>query len=184
MRGSRCVGSGGTGDEQAAFHMHRDARAFAGNGQSYSLGVKERHVLGSFQLTPINGSPERVRADGTVYWEARHKEGPSDGALISMVVGESWMIESTLAGLKFVLYISTTYQLLPGSALPVRSGSASGDFIAKPRTAEADASLVFAAGMSWLGPCLTIRPKAETSNGSSLRFHVRPRVLSTSALGR
>lgn len=135
----KCVGSGGTGDEQAAFHMFREARVFAGNGQSYSLDehhelhqqwTHESHILGSFQITPINADPERVRADGTVYWQARLKDGPSDDSRISIVAAESWMIERTRTGLKFLLYITPSYQLLPDSAMPVSADSTSGDFIA------------------------------------------------------
>tara|TARA_R110000868_G_scaffold411611_1_gene705893 strand:+ start:1203 stop:1631 length:429 start_codon:yes stop_codon:yes gene_type:complete len=121
------VASGATGDEQAKFHQHRDNRVFGGNGISFSLDEHhalhqqwkdERHVMGEFEITKINEKPERVRVDGTVYWEARNRQAADTDPLIKMVVGESWMIEKTTKGLTFILYISTTYHLLPGSAQP------------------------------------------------------------------
>ena len=119
-----CVMSGGTGDEQAAFHLRRDARVFVGNGNNYSLDEHhelhkqwkdEKHILGSLELTNINDHPERVRANLTVYWEARYRNQASGSSLIQAVAGETWMIERTPDGLKFILYISRTYTLLPGS---------------------------------------------------------------------
>ena len=34
----------------------------------------EKHLLGDFHLTTISDDPPRVRAVGTVYWEARNIE--------------------------------------------------------------------------------------------------------------
>lgn len=119
-----CVRSGGTGNEQARFHLHRDARIFIGNGNNYSLDEHhelhkqwkdEKHILGFLELTNINDHPERVRADVTVYWEARDRKQSSESSLIKAVAGETWMIERTSEGLRFILYISRTYTLLPGS---------------------------------------------------------------------
>lgn len=118
------VASGATGDEQAKFFLHRDTRLFVGNGESFTLDAHhqlhqkwtdEKHILGTFELTTINDSPERVRAVGTVYWEAKPKD-TSAQARIKYVVGENWVIEKTPDGLRFVLYISTTFQALPDSA--------------------------------------------------------------------
>ena len=117
------VGAGATGDEQAKFHLHRDARIFTGNGMSFTLDEhhklhqqwdQEKHSLGPLELTEINEHPNRVRINGTVYWEAHPRHGNNQG-LIKMVVGESWIIERTSEGLKYVLYISTTFQALPDS---------------------------------------------------------------------
>ena len=119
-----CVMSGGTGDEQAKFHQHRDARVFIGNGNNYTLDEHhelhkqwkdEKHILGFLELTKINDDPVRVRADVTVYWEARYRNQTSGSSLIQAVAGESWIIERAPDGLKFILYISKNYTLLPGS---------------------------------------------------------------------
>lgn len=118
------VAQGATGDEQAKFHLHRDTRLFTGNGESFTLDAHhklhqqwtdEKHILGTFELTKINQSPERVRAVGTVYWEAKPKDAPS-GTHVKYVVGENWIIEKTPDGLRFLLYVSTTFQALPDSA--------------------------------------------------------------------
>jgi hypothetical protein len=119
-----CVRSGGTGDEQAKFHIHRDARIFIGNGNSFSLDehcelhkqwTDEKHLMGFVELTKINDQPERVRAEVTVYWEARYRKKTSGNSLIQAVAGESWLLENTPTGLKFILYVSKTYTLLPNS---------------------------------------------------------------------
>ncbi len=117
----QCVASGGTGDEQAKFHLHRDARIFVGNGSSFTLDehhelhkrwTDEKHGFGCGELTNINEKPERVRAEVTVYWEARN----SENSLIKAVVAETWIVERTSQGLKFVLYASKAFTPLPGSS--------------------------------------------------------------------
>ena len=75
----------------------------------------EKHILGFLELTKINDTPERVRANVTVYWEARDCNETSERSPIKAVAGESWMIERTADGLRFILYESRTYTLLPGS---------------------------------------------------------------------
>ena len=77
----------------------------------------EKHILGFLELTKINDDPERVRANVTVYWEARYRDQTSGSSLIQAVAGESWMIERAPDALKFILYISETYTLVPGAAL-------------------------------------------------------------------
>jgi hypothetical protein len=66
-------------------------------------------------LTPLNASPERVRATGTVHWQAfRGRPAPN---VIKAVVGEDWILERTPSGkLAFVLYMNTFHHTLPDSA--------------------------------------------------------------------
>ena len=72
--------------------------------------------FGHFDLTPLNASPERVRARGTVYWQAEFPERRQPN-VIKAVVGEDWIIERAASGeLKFVLYINTFHHFLPDSA--------------------------------------------------------------------
>ena len=67
---------------------------------------------------PISEDPARVRAVGTVYWEAQHVEAPSSGSsLIKAIVGEDWIIERKSDGkLCFVLYRNSFHHPLPESA--------------------------------------------------------------------
>ena len=75
-----------------------------------------RHAFGHFDLTPLNEAPERVRARGTVYWQAEFP-GRLPPNVIKAVVGEDWIIERAPGGtLKFVLYLNTFHHFLPDSA--------------------------------------------------------------------
>jgi hypothetical protein len=63
-------------------------------------------------LTPLNASPERVRATGTVYWQAEIAGRPAPN-VIKAVVGEDWILERTPSGdLTFVLYTNTFHHTL------------------------------------------------------------------------
>ena len=74
------------------------------------------HSFGHFDLTPLNASPERMRARGTVYWQAEFQGRPAPD-VIKAVVGEDWILERAASGgLKFVLYLNTFHHLLPESA--------------------------------------------------------------------
>ena len=78
--------------------------------------INERHSFGHFDLTPLNATAERVRARGTVYWQAEFPGRPAPN-VIKAVVGEDWILERAASGaLKFVLYINTFHHLLPDSA--------------------------------------------------------------------
>ena len=67
-------------------------------------------------MTPLNASPERVRATGSVYWQVEVPGRPAPN-VIKAVVGEDWIIERTASGdLKFVLYMNTFHHPLPDSA--------------------------------------------------------------------
>jgi hypothetical protein len=78
----------------------------------------EKHLLGDFHLTTISDDPPRVRAVGTVYWEARNvKAASTEPSLIKAIAGEDWVIERRPDGkVCFVLYHTTFFHLLPGSA--------------------------------------------------------------------
>src|SRR6476620_6012077 len=67
----------------------------------------------AIDLTPLNASPERVQARGTVYWQAEFP-GALTPKVIKAVVGEDWIIERAASGdLKFVLYVNTFHHFLP-----------------------------------------------------------------------
>src|SRR6476660_2934389 len=121
------VASGEPGGSIARLFRYPDARIHVPDGQAFSLEdhrllhtqwAAEEHLLGDFYLTSISEAPPRVRAVGTVYWEARYREALSSGpSLIKAVVGEDWIIEKRLDGsLCFVLYANSFFHLLPDSA--------------------------------------------------------------------
>ena len=124
------VASDESGESIARLFRHPDARIHAANGQTFTLEehrrlhtkwTDEKHLLGTLHLTPISDDPPRVRAIGTVYWEAKYIEPPPAGpSLIKAVAGEDWIIERLPDGrLCFVLYWSSFYHPLPDSA-PIR----------------------------------------------------------------
>ena len=121
------VTTGESGSTIARLFRYPDARIYAPNGQAFTLEehrvlhskwISDRHVLGDFQLISISDDPPRIRATGTVYWEARYIEPLSSGPnLIKAVAGEDWMIERLPdEKLCFVLYCTRFFHLLPESA--------------------------------------------------------------------
>jgi hypothetical protein len=121
------VASGEPGISLARLFRYPDARIHVPDGEAFSLEdhrmlhtrwTAEKHLPGDFDLTSISDTPPRVRAVGTVYWEARYIEAPPSGpSLIKAVVGEDWIIERRPDGsLCFVLYRSCFFHLLPESA--------------------------------------------------------------------
>jgi hypothetical protein len=121
------VAAGEPGGSIGRLFRYPDARIHVPDGQVFSLEdhrllhtrwTDEKHLPGDFHLTSISDAPPRVRAVGTVYWEARYIEAPSSGpSLIKAVVGEDWIIERRPDGrLCFVLYRSSFFHLLPESA--------------------------------------------------------------------
>jgi len=121
------VASGEAGSSIARLFRYPDARIHTPDGQAFSLEdhrllhtkwTAEKHLLGDFHLTSISDAPPRVRAVGTVYWEAKYSEAPSSGpSLIKAVVGEDWIIERRPDGkLCFALYGNSFFHLLPESA--------------------------------------------------------------------
>ncbi len=120
------VWGGGRADAQAAFFLDPHSRIYVVQGgetigfedheKLHKQWTDERHLFDGFSITPLNTAPERVRATGTVYWEARYRDRPPPN-LIKAVVGEDWIIERIPSGaLRFVLYMNTFHHLLPDSA--------------------------------------------------------------------
>jgi hypothetical protein len=118
---------GGSAAEQAVFFLHPHPRIFVVNvGASIDMEEQARlhrqwknevHRLGSFIVTPLSRSPERVRAVGTVYWQAEYRDRKGPNNVIKSVVGEEWILERVPDGsLKFVLYINGFHHILPDSA--------------------------------------------------------------------
>ena len=117
------VGRGGSAEDQAAFFLDKHARIYiVWNGVTFSLEehhklhtqwINERHQFGQFSQTPLSASPERVRAVGTVYWQAEFRGRPAPN-VIKAVVGEDWILERTRSGeLAFVIYMNTFHHTLP-----------------------------------------------------------------------
>ena len=120
------VASGASAAKQAQFFLDPRSRIYvAWNGATISLKdheklhaqwIDEYHSFGHFDLMPLNASPERVRARGTVYWQAEFPGRPAPN-VIKAVVGEDWIIERATSGdLKFVLYVNIFHHFLPDSA--------------------------------------------------------------------
>lgn len=78
--------------------------------------LDEKHVLGDFELVQISSAPERARAKGWVYFEARYKDAPERG-LLKSIVGEEYILERGEDGkVRFIQYNSTFFATLPDSA--------------------------------------------------------------------
>jgi hypothetical protein len=120
------VMSGGSAADQAAFFRDPHSRIYVlSNGATFDFEehhklhtqwINEVHRFGHFEVLPINASPERVRATGTVYRQAEFAGRPVPN-VIKAVVGEDWILEKLPSGdLKFVLYTNTFHHTLPDSA--------------------------------------------------------------------
>jgi hypothetical protein len=120
------VASGGSAAAQAAFFLHPNPLIYVlATGVAISLDdhhrvhaqwVDEVYHFGPFNLTVLSTLPSRVRARGTVYWQAEYAGRPAPN-VIKAVVGEDWILERTAHGaLKFVLYMNGFHHLLPDSA--------------------------------------------------------------------
>lgn len=120
------VTRGGSAAAQAAFFRDPHARIYV-MASGVAIGLEDHHKLhaqwineshrfGAFNLTILSTAPSRVRAAGTVYWQAEYPGRPAPN-VIKAVVGEDWILERTPDGaLKFVLYMSGFHHLLPDSA--------------------------------------------------------------------
>jgi hypothetical protein len=64
-----------------------EAIGFGAHEKLHKKWTDERHLFGGFSITTLNTLPERVRATGTVYWEARYRDRAPPN-LIKAVVGE------------------------------------------------------------------------------------------------
>ena len=73
------------------------------------------HEWRTMTVTPISEDPERVRAVGSVAWEASFSDGRP--GRIRSVVGETWIIErGTDGALRWVHYWSNSIDLAEDSA--------------------------------------------------------------------
>ena len=80
------VAGGASAAQQAHFFLDSHAGIYvAWNGATINLKehetlhaqwINEHHSFGHFDLTELNASPDRVRARGTVYWQAEFPERP------------------------------------------------------------------------------------------------------------
>jgi hypothetical protein len=96
------VGRRGPAEDQAAFFLDKHVRIYIlRNGVTFGLEehhklqaqwINERHEFGHFSPMPLSASPERVRAVGTVYWQAEFRGRPAPN-VIKAVVGEDWIFE-------------------------------------------------------------------------------------------
>ncbi len=120
------VMNGASPADQAAFFLDPHARihvlasgltiSFEEHHRLHAQWRNEVHRFGPFHLTPLHASPERVRATGTVYWQAEIPGRPAPN-VIKAVVGEDWILERTPSGsLAFVLYMNTFHHFLADSA--------------------------------------------------------------------
>lgn len=120
------VKSGGSAAAQAAFFIDPHSRiyvmesgvaiGFADHQKLHAQWINESHRFGDFSLTVLSATPDRVRATGTVYWQAEFP-GRQPPNVIKAVVGEDWILERTPDGaIKFVLYMNGFHHLLPDSA--------------------------------------------------------------------
>ena len=120
------VAAGGPAADQAAFFLDPNSRIYVlANGATFGFEehqklhaqwINEIYRFGHFALTRLNALPERVRATGSVYWQAEFAGRPAPN-IIKAVVGEDWIIERKPSGdLKFVLYMNTFHHPLPDSA--------------------------------------------------------------------
>jgi len=110
---------------QQKFFLHRDPILFLLRGedmtlqQNYELHRKltdEKHWSVGWDVTQLCDKPERARAVGAFYWEARVRGRPA-GELIKAYCFQDWIVQRMPSGeLKFVVYINTDHSFLPGSA--------------------------------------------------------------------
>jgi hypothetical protein len=116
----------GTAAEQAAYFLYPDSRIFVLHGEdltfqaNYEVHQKltdERHwTVGTWDITPLSDNPERARAVGTVYWQARIVGKPAD-QLIKAYLFEEWIVQRMPSGeLKIVVFMNANHSFLPGSA--------------------------------------------------------------------
>lgn len=111
---------------QAAFFLHPEPRIFVPHDQDLSMQANyeihqtltdELHVtFRPWDIAQLNTDPERARCTGAVYWQGRPVDR-TDGALLTCVVGEDWIVQRVPSGeLKIALYINTYHHFLPDSA--------------------------------------------------------------------
>lgn len=115
----------GTAAAQQKFFLHPNPTLFLLRGddmtlqQNYELHQKltdEKHWSVAWDVTPLCDKPERARAVGTAYWQARIIGKPAD-QLIKAYLFEEWIVQRMPSGeLKIVVFMNANHSFLPGSA--------------------------------------------------------------------
>jgi len=115
----------GTAAEQQKFFLHPNPTLFLLRGddmtleQNWELHQKltdEVHRSAGWDVTPLCDKPERARAVGTVYWQARIVGRPAD-QLIKAYLFEEWIVQRMPSGeLKIVVFMNANHCFLPDSA--------------------------------------------------------------------
>ena len=124
----RCVmHDKGTAAQQATFFLHPNPVIHVLHGTDLSLQKnylihqqlkdEEFKLNKNWLITPLHQCPDRVRAQGSIYWQARMIGSTTSNTLIKCFVGEDWIIQRTDNGeLKIALYINSYHHFLPDSA--------------------------------------------------------------------
>lgn len=111
-------------DEVAIHFAHQYPLLIAPDGSYFDMHTHrqlhkrfcyEHHKIGEFKLIQLSESPERARAKGWVYFEAKYNDQKSDG-LLKSIVGEEYIVERGVDKIiRFVQYNSTFFAPLPDS---------------------------------------------------------------------
>lgn len=125
QRFHKVVASHGDAEAQGAFFLYSDARLCVPHAREYTfqehyelhLQFEDERFIDppEWEITQLRTDPDRARAIGNVYWEARPVTEPA-GSLLKVMVREEWIVERTPDGLKYVLYQSTSVTPLPDSS--------------------------------------------------------------------
>jgi hypothetical protein len=113
-----------TEDEVAIHFAHNYPLIIAPDGSYFDMHTHrqlhkrfsyEHHTIGEFKLIQLSEHPERARAKGWVYFEAKYNNQKNDG-LLKSIVGEEYIVERGEDNrIKFVQYNSTFFAPLPDS---------------------------------------------------------------------
>lgn len=75
--------------------------------------------VGDMLLTPLCETPEKARAQFTILWQAKAKDG---GEHFTAFVGEDWIVQRNGSGeLKIVVLINSFHLAVPGLDVSTRS---------------------------------------------------------------
>ena len=111
--------------EQQKFFLHPNPTLYLLRGddmtpqQNYELHQKltdEEHRSIRWDITQLCDKPDRARAVGVVYWQARIIGKPRDN-LIKAYLFEEWIVQRMPSGeLKIVIFMNADHSFLPDSA--------------------------------------------------------------------
>jgi hypothetical protein len=119
------VHCGSKSEEDVAIHFaHKNPLIITPDGSYFDMYAHrklhkrfsyESHRIGEFHLTPLSDLPERARATGWVYFEAKYHQQDSD-ELLKSIVGEDYILERGIDNrVRFIQYNSTFFAPLPDS---------------------------------------------------------------------